>query len=539
MYAGWIICCVRPFTVSALAATNRSSAALLLIPAILMAGADVARGQWTNGFGPNASDSVTALHADGKMHPPTAPLTSGIVLVSRLSDARAYAAGGAGDVGPPPEIQTDFLPASLSNTATSYGEPGGARGDCTSNSQIELDNQIGTLHIAGDGMANGKAFEPGGSHFYAWAAAKLIVTNFTLTDRSYAYSLTGQLSANGGPGPPEHPIGATAKLTRGGVTIFEVIEENSTVTLSETGILQPDNYTLAVDVNAYAQSPSSLVGSSANFNFALGPAPTPTPTPSASPTTSLGNISTRLRVGTGNNALIGGFIVAGTQPKKVILRAIGPSMPVNGALIDPALELYDSGGGLIRFNDNWRSDQEQDIIATGIPPSNNAESAIMATLPANGSAYSAIVRGANNATGIGLVEVYDLDQTVDSMLANISTRGLVQTGDDAMIAGTIVLGQAAQRVIVRAVGPSLPVPSALADPTLELRDSNGTLIRANDNWRSDQEAEITATGIAPSNDAESAVVATLPANGAAYTAIVRGANSSTGVALVEVYALTN
>ena len=241
----------------------------------------------------------------------------------------------------------------------------------------------------------------------------------------------------------------------------------------------------------------------------------------------------------GDNALIGGFIVTGTQSKKVIVRAIGPSLPVSGVLADPMLELRDSSGGLIRSNDNWRSDQEAEIIATGIPPSNDSESAIVETLPANGSAYTAIVRGVNNGTGVGLVEVYDLDQSVDSKLANISTRGLVQTGDNAMIAGTIVLGQASQRVLVRAIGPSLPVEGKLADPTLELRDGNGALIRANDNWRSDQEAEIIATGIPPTNDLESAIVETLPANGAAYTAIVRGSNGTTGVALVEVYGLTN
>ena len=145
----------------------------------------------------------------------------------------------------------------------------------------------------------------------------------------------------------------------------------------------------------------------------------------------------------------------------------------------------------------------------------------------------------NDGTGVGLVEVYDLDRTVDSKLANISTRGLVQTGDNVMIAGTIVLGQAPERVLVRAIGPSLTVPGKLADPTLELRDGNGALIRANDNWRSDQEAEIFATGAAPTNDLESALIATLPANGAAYTAIVRGVNNTSGVALVEIYALTN
>jgi len=256
--------------------------------------------------------------------------------------------------------------------------------------------------------------------------------------------------------------------------------------------------------------------------------------------TTFGNISTRLRVDTGSNVLIGGFIITGTQPKRVIVRAIGPSLSsiFQGVLADPVLELRDSSGGLIRSNDNWQSDQEAEITATGIPPSSNLESAIVATLPANGSAYTAIVSGVNNGTGIGVVEAYDLDQTADSKLANISTRGFVQTGDDVLIGGLIVLGQNTLRVIVRAIGPSLTgvgVADALGNPTLELRDSNGALMAANDNWRSDQETEIVATGIPPTNDLESAIVRTLsPGN---CTAIVRGAGSTTGVALVEAYAL--
>jgi len=251
--------------------------------------------------------------------------------------------------------------------------------------------------------------------------------------------------------------------------------------------------------------------------------------------TGLGNISTRLRVGTGDNVLIGGFIVTGTQAKKVIVRAIGPSLPFSGALADPVLEMRDSGGALIATNDNWRSSQEAEIIATTVPPSNDLESAIVATLPANNSAYTAIVRGVNDGTGIVVVEAYDLDRTVDSKLANISTRGLVQSGDDVMIGGLIVVGQAPLRVLVRAIGPSLPVPGALGNPTLELHDGNGGLIAANDNWRSDQEAEIIATTIPPSNDLESAIVRDLtPGN---YTAIVRGVSNTTGVALVEAYGL--
>jgi hypothetical protein len=253
--------------------------------------------------------------------------------------------------------------------------------------------------------------------------------------------------------------------------------------------------------------------------------------------TFLANISTRLLVETGDNVLIGGFIIIGTQPKKVIVRAIGPSLPLAGKLADPVLELHGPAGFATLTNDNWRSDQEAEIIATGIPPTNDLESAIVATLPANGAGYTAIVRGVNNGTGIGLVEAYDLDNTVDSKLANISTRGLVQTGDNVLIAGTIIQGPTSQQVLVRAIGPSLALPGKLADPTLELHDGNGALIAANDNWRSDQEAAIIATGIPPTNDLESAIVETLPANGASYTAIVRGVNGTTGVALVEIYAL--
>jgi N-acetylneuraminic acid mutarotase len=249
------------------------------------------------------------------------------------------------------------------------------------------------------------------------------------------------------------------------------------------------------------------------------------------------NISTRLRVETGDNVLIGGFIVTGTQSKRVIVRAIGPSLPFPDSLADPFLELRDSSGTLIRANDNWRDEQEAEIMATTIPPSNDLESAIVATLPANAAAYTATVSGVNNGTGIGVVEVYDLDQAVNSKLANISTRGLVQTGDNVLIGGLIVLGQNPLRVILRAIGPSLPVPGALADPMLELRDGNGELVAANDNWRSDQEAEIMATTIAPTNDLESAIVRNLPPGN--YTGIVSGVGNTTGVGLVEAYNLGN
>jgi len=232
--------------------------------------------------------------------------------------------------------------------------------------------------------------------------------------------------------------------------------------------------------------------------------------------------------------LIGGFIVTGTQPKQVIIRGIGPSLPVSGALADPFLELHDSTGAIISSNDNWvDSPNKQAIIDSTVPPTNDKEPAIVRTL--DPGAYTAIVRGLNNTTGIALVEVYDLSAGVDSKLANISTRGFVQTGDNVMIGRLIIFSDTARNVIVRAIGPSLPVTGALADPLLELHNGDGDLINSNDNWRSEQEAEIIATTVPPTNDKESAIVATLdPGN---YTAIVRGVNNTTGVALVEVYDL--
>lgn len=260
---------------------------------------------------------------------------------------------------------------------------------------------------------------------------------------------------------------------------------------------------------------------------------TASPTPGGTAGT-FGNISTRLLVETADNVLIGGFIITGAQPKNVIVRAIGPSLTLPGPLANPVLELHGSGAFSTIINDNWRSNQEAEIIATTIPPTNDLESAIVANLPANNSAYTAIVSGVNSTTGIGVVEAYDLDSAADSKLANISTRGLVQTGDDVLIGGFIIIAHPL-RVMVRAIGPSLSVPGPLANPTLELRNGDGGLIASNDNWRSDQEAEIIATTIPPANDLESAIVQNLaPGN---YTAIVRGVNGTTGVGLVEAYGL--
>jgi hypothetical protein len=252
------------------------------------------------------------------------------------------------------------------------------------------------------------------------------------------------------------------------------------------------------------------------------------------------NISTRARVQTGDNVLIGGFILSGNEAKKVIIRAIGPSLggfSIQGALQDPTLELHGKNGVLIASNDNWKQTQQAAIQATGIPPSDDRESAIIATLVAQSSGYTAIVRGKNSTTGVALVEVYDLDPAADSKLANISTRARVETGDNVMIGGFIV-GPGATEVLVRGIGPSLTnagVPGALQDPTLELHNQQGALIGANDNWKTTQQAAIQATGIPPTDDRESAILAILSPGG--NTAILRGKNSTTGVGLVEVYAI--
>jgi erythromycin esterase-like protein len=266
----------------------------------------------------------------------------------------------------------------------------------------------------------------------------------------------------------------------------------------------------------------------------MAPAQQPAPSP-----VTLANISTRMRVEIGDNALIGGFIITGNAPKKVILRAIGPSLSgaVPGALADPTLQLF-QGGTSLEFNDNWKDSAERDDIeASTIPPGHDLESAIVKTLAPG--AYTAVVRGKGDTTGVGLVELYDLDPGADSRLVNIATRGLVQPGDNAMIAGMIAVGPdgSSQRVLIRAIGPSLPMTGKLADPTLEVVNGNGTVLRSNDSWRNDQRAAIEASTIPPTNDFEAAIIATLQPG--SYTAIVRGAGGSTGVALVEVYTLDN
>ncbi len=259
--------------------------------------------------------------------------------------------------------------------------------------------------------------------------------------------------------------------------------------------------------------------------------------------TRLLNISTRMQVLTGDSVPIGGFIVTGLSPKRVIVRAIGPSLAgfgVGEALADPTLELHAPDGSILNSNDNWKDTQETEIEATGLMPTNDLESAIVRSL--DPGAYTAVVRGKDGTTGIGLVEAYDLDQSVDSELANISTRGFVDAGDNVMIGGLILgpddlgTGTVVSSVVVRAIGPSLgdlSVANPLRDPTLEIHDEEGTMIAFNDDWKDSQQEEIEATQLAPSDDRESAIM--IPLFSAPYTVIVRGVGDTTGVALLEIY----
>jgi mono/diheme cytochrome c family protein len=320
------------------------------------------------------------------------------------------------------------------------------------------------------------------------------------------------------------------------VTISEAAmsAEPDTVILTLSSLNPNQTYVLTTS-NVQDTAPSAnTIWPQSQTSFVAQEMPNPTGT-------RLANISTRLQVGVGDDVLIAGFIVRGSPAKRTMIRAIGPSLSSSGitnALADPILELHDQTGAVIATDDDWGDNaNQQEIIDTGIPPTSPKESVILARLPSDdsGVAYTAILRGAENTTGLGLLEVYDLDRGLGPKVLNISTRGRVDVGDNVMIGGVIVAGQGSQKVIVRAIGPSLPVAGKLADPTLELHDGNGGLLDSNDNWRSDHAAEIIATGIPPSNDLESAIVAMLPP--ANYTAIVRGVSNTTGVALVEVYAL--
>ena len=303
------------------------------------------------------------------------------------------------------------------------------------------------------------------------------------------------------------------------------------------GLDHPDDHGQTVDaiMNANVGTLDSLQADDIAGVVALYGAPPNPPAPTGNGR--LAQLSTRGSVGTGDKVMIGGFIIPGTVAKTVMVRAIGPSLgafDVSGALQNPVLELHDGAGAVIATNDDWRTDHEQEISATGLAPTNNLESAILADLaPGN---YTAIVTGSRGATGIALVEVYDLEPE-SGKLGNISTRAQVGVGDDALIGGFIVTGPQSEVLVIRGIGPSLTargVTGALLNPTLEIYNSNGDVFRSNDDYPTTAGLNtLYALRLAPTNGLESAVYFEgAPGN---YTAILRGAANSSGVGLIEVY----
>ena len=247
-----------------------------------------------------------------------------------------------------------------------------------------------------------------------------------------------------------------------------------------------------------------------------------------------------MRVEAGDNVLIAGFIVEGNTNKRLLIRGIGPSLGAFGiadALQDPILQLF-SGNTDLGVNDNWQDNPNAaEIITTGFAPANLKEAALLLTV-APGT-YTVALRGVNNTTGVGLVEVYDLDASSPAKVVNISTRGFVLTGENVMIGGFIITGNDSSQLAIRAIGPSLGlfgVPTPLADPLLEIHDGNGATLQTNNNWRDSQEAALQNAGLAPSDDLESAILISVPPG--SYTATVKGADGGTGNGLVEVYKLS-
>jgi uncharacterized delta-60 repeat protein len=480
----------------------------------------------TSGYDPSGFPGVVRLNADGSRDPAfSAPLPNGGVTEIALQPDGRIVIGG-----------TFRIPGGKLERLGRLNDNGSF--DTTFNTGDGPDNTVWALLLQPDGkiLISGKFNNYNGTprtHIARVNPDGSLDSSFTPANpadadlreiRALALQLDGKIVAGrydgGDTGVP--PPNRIFRLNADGSL-------NSSLPQTGTGVEG-----MSTNVNAIALQPGGNIVIGGEFNIVNGAARLALARIIGAAPTVLANISTRLRVESGDNALIGGFIITGTGQKKVLLRAIGPSLPIDGHLNDPVLELY-ANGQPIATNDNWNdAPNRQEIIDSTIPPTNDLESAILTNL--NPGAYTAIMRGVNDTTGIGVVEAYDLDSTAGSKLANISTRGLVQTGDNVLIAGTIVVGQASQKVIIRALGPSTGVPGAMADPTLELRDANGNLLEANDNWvDSPNKQAIIDSTIPPPNNVESAIVRTLtPAN---YTAIVRGANNTTGIAVVEVYAL--
>ena len=402
---------------------------------------------------------------------------------------------------------------------------------------------VGTIFVGGLAKPTGLAFDADDNLFVADYAANAIYKVTPDGGRStFAFNMKGPQ----GLAFDSHGFLYAVNSTNGTIEQFTPIGGRATRVFnlaSPVGIAFDKNDNLFVADNCNGSGTNSIIkfttSSETGTTFASGLG-CPMQLAFEPPRDPLFNISTRARVEPVlNHELIGGFIITGNEPKTVLLRALGPSLSKSGVsnpLLDPILQLHLPDG--VITNDNWMDSQRDEIVATGLAPPEDVESAILVTL--DPGAYTAVVRGkAPFVTGNALVEVYDGNIGADSSLSNLSARGYVQNGDNRMIAGFVVGGgNGAGKVLVRGLGPSLAqagIVDPLPDPTLSLRNANGTEIASNDDWAKTQAYEVAATGIPPSSSKEAAIVATLT-NGS-YTAILGDVNNNPGVGLIEVYNL--
>jgi len=416
-------------------------------------------------------------------------------------------------------------------------------------------------------VAQSYIYDPGaGTSPTPTATATVTPTATSTPTASATASPTPTPSATASPSATATPIATATATPVATATATPVATATATPVATATATATPTPSATASPTPTPSATASPTPTATATASPTATPSATATATPTASPTPAnveLLNISGRVVVQTGDKVGIAGFIAKGSGFKRIIVRAIGPSMKVNGnpvagRLMDPVLELHDSNGQVLT-NDNWRTGgQEGEIEASGLAPSDDRESAIIRTVPAGN--FTAVIRGANDTTGIGLIEVYDLGTVTTAEkegskiehpdapeavieLGNLSVRNDVQTDDNVLIDGIILRCGNAKRIVFRALGPSVksngqPVPGTMADPTLELRDANGVQLQANDNWQQASNAsDIQATGLAPSDPKESAILMSLTAGN--YTTILRGVNRTTGIALSEVYKLDN
>ena len=400
-----------------------------------------------------------------------------------------------------------------------------------------VDNGDGTATVSGTAATGSEGSYP----------INLSASNGTLPDATQLFTITVQ-DAPPLPQAPAITSDASTSFTVGTAGTFTITTTGlPTPTLSLAGA-QPAWLSFVDNTDGTATiSGTPDDGSDLTYDFTItarnGVSPNATqdftlritPTPASA---ALVNVATRLLVQTGAKVGIGGFIITGTDPKKVLIRGIGPVLTNFGiinALQDPVLELHNGTGAVLTTNDDWKVPQQAAIEAAGLAPTDDREAAILLSLQPG--SYTVIESGKNGTSGVGLIEVYDVDVTANAQLSNISTRGSVLTGNNVVIGGFIVSGATGSiDLVVRALGPSLAlfqVPNPLPDPILGLYNSNGMLIASNNNWKDSQQSEIQNTGLQPPNNLDSAIAITVtPGN---YTAIVSGNNGGTGIGLVEVY----